>query len=511
MGCSRLININKDGNLALYRTVFADRGRTSAYVPTFWNPVRVILLTVGSVLVRFDLIASDRVERAVDLSWPRIVTGLARMSKSTADVAMVGIALGPTAIAGLGYAAPFWGLAFALGGGVAGGTIGMVSQRFGAEAFDELARSVKASALLATAITVPVGLAFVLVPGRLIDLVGSGATATEYGTDYLRIVGLGVPFAALNLVGSRTLVGADDAWSPMLLRGGGALANIALNAVFLFGLGTGVVGAAIGTVVANVLVFASFAVGLARGGLPGVGEFPVQIPIGGQPLDRELLGDLVEMATPLIGTNLARTGAQFPKIAIVALFGPNVVAAYVVAMRVRALMDTPNWGFSLASSSLVGQALGDHDERLADLWARDVLRLSVVVYTLIAVGVFVFARPISRVFVDDPSILPLVTVFVAVAAVSVVFSGVNGGATGPLRASGDTRWPLYSQLAGMYAVALPVAYLGTANALGLGRPALYAAIVLEMAVPAAITYYRYRTGCWKVVSRSYRPEAAPGD
>ena len=475
-----------------------------------WNPVRFVLLTVGSALSALGLISTDRVERAADLSWPRIVTGLARMSKSTADVAMVGIALGPQAIAGIGYASPFWGLAFALGGGVAGGTIGMVSQRFGADAYDELGRSVTASAILAAAITIPVGMLFVLVPGQLIDLIGSGQRATAYGTDYLRVVGLGVPFAALNLVGSRTLVGADDAWSPMVLRGGGAIVNIVLNAVFLFGLGMGVVGAAIGTVVANVLVFAAFAVGLPRGGLPGV-PFPVRIRPDGPLLDRSLLRDLVEMATPLIGTNLARTGAGFPKTAIVAMFGPNVVAAYVVAMRVRALMDTPNWGFSLASSSLVGQALGEDDERLADLWARDVLRLSMAVYVLIAVGVLVFARPISRVFVQDPAILPLVTVFVAVAAVSVVFSGVNGGATGPLRASGDTRWPLYSQLAGMYLVALPVAYLGTANGLGLGRPALYAAIVLEMAVPAAITYYRYQTGTWKIVSRSFRPDAAAGD
>ena len=480
-------------------------------MPASWNPVRFVLLTVGGVLSRLGLIEHARVERATDLSWPRIVTGLARMSKSTADVAMVGIALGPQAIAGIGYASPFWGLAFALGGGIAGGTIGMVSQRFGAGADDELSRSVTASAILAAVITLPVAVLFVLVPGPLIDLIGSGEQATTYGTDYLRVVALGVPFAALNLVGSRTLVGADDAWSPMILRGGGAIVNIVLNAVLLFGLGMGVVGAAIGTVVANVLVFVAFAVGLPRGGLPGVGAFPVQIGLDGPVLDRTLLRDLVEMATPLVGTNLARTGAGFPKTAIVAMFGPNVVAAYVVAMRVRALMDTPNWGFSLASSSLVGQALGEDDERLADLWARDVLRLSAVVYVLIAAGVLAFARPISRVFVQDPTILPLVTVFVAVAAVSVVFSGVNGGATGPLRASGDTRWPLYSQLAGMYVVALPVAYLGTANGLGLGRPALYLAIVLEMAVPAAITYYRYQTGCWKIVSRNYRPDAAASD
>jgi len=52
------------------------------------------------------------------------------MSKSAADIAMVGIALGPAAIAGVGLATPYWAIAFAIGGGIAGATIGLVSQRY---------------------------------------------------------------------------------------------------------------------------------------------------------------------------------------------------------------------------------------------------------------------------------------------------------------------------------------------------------------------------------------------
>ncbi len=475
-----------------------------------YNPVRALLLTVGSVVARAGVIDRERVERTTDLAWPRIVTGLARMSRSTADVAMVGIALGSNAIAGVGYASPFWGLAFALGGGVAGGTIGLVSQRFGADAHGELALSVKVSVLLTVAITLPLVAVYWTLAEPLVALIGSGDAAVGFGADYLAVVGFGVPFAALNLIGSRTLVGADDAWTPMVLRGGGAALNILVNAVLIFGLGWGVVGAAVGTALSNAVVTVAFAVGLARGGLPGIGEFPVQIPLSGPHLDRSLLGDLVEMATPLIGTNLARSGGQFPKLFIVGLFGSNVVAAYVVAMRVRALMDTPNWGFSMASSSLVGQALGQDDEDDAGAWAHDIIRFSLACYAVIAVGVFVFARPIGRVFVDDPAILPTVVTFIRVACFGVLFSGVYGGSTGPLRASGDTRWPFYAQLAGLYLFALPIAYLGVAVP-AVGQTALYAAIFAEMAVPACITYYRYRSGTWKVVSRDYRPDAAAGD
>ncbi|RKS81097.1 putative MATE family efflux protein [Haloarcula quadrata] len=478
-------------------------------MPSTYNPVRGVLLLVGGLLARFGLVERERVRRATDLSWPRIVTGLARMSKSTVDVAMVGLALGPTAIAGVGFAAPFWELVFALGAGVAGGTIGMVSQRYGADAGEELAVTVTTSSVVVVAATVPFAVVYWVLPGLLVDLVGTGPQAIRYGVQYLRVVALGVPFAVLNLIGSRALVGADDAWTPMLLRAGGAVGNIVLSAVLIFVADLGVVGAALGTVVANVLVTVGFAVGLTRGRLPLVGALPIQIPVTRPFFDSGLARDLTRTGAPLVGANLARTGAQFPRLFIVGLFGPGVVSAYVVALRVRALLDTPNWGLSLASSSLVGQALGDDDEAEATVWAETVLRLSIGVYIVVAAMLLPFSRGIARLFVSDPIVLPLVTVFVAVACASVVFRGVDGGSVGPLRASGDTRWPFYSQLAGMYLFALPLAYLGYVTPLG--KLALYASLVVETAVPAAVTYYRFRSGTWRVVSRSYRPDAALDD
>ncbi|AEH39216.1 MATE efflux family protein (plasmid) [Halopiger xanaduensis SH-6] len=483
------------------------------------NPFRWLLLSIGYLLARADVVDPRRVERTTDLAWPRIVTGIARMSKSAADVAMVGIALGPAAIAGVGFATPFWGLAFAFGGGVAGATISLVSQRYSADADDELSLAVTTSALLVVAITVPLAALFWTLPEGLIGLVGDGTASVAYGADYLRVVALGVPFAGLNLIGSRTLVGADDAWTPMMLRAGGAVVNVVINAVLLFVLEVGVVGAAIGTVAANVLVLAAFVTGFTVGWLPLIGEFPVTVDLSRPYTTVADIRDVVDIGTPLVFTNVARRAAQFPMLAIVALFGPNVVAAYVVARRVRDLMDTPGWGFSLASSSLVGQELGTGDERGAGRYGQEVLRFGTAVYLFSAAGVFLFAEQVGRLFVDDPSILPLVTTFIVVACVSVIFRGVSGGATGPLRASGDTRWPFYGQLLGLYVFALPLAALGAISlpvpVLGavtpLGIEALYAALILETLVPAVITYYRFTTGHWKVVSRGYRPQSSHSD
>ncbi|MFB6308932.1 MAG: MATE family efflux transporter [Haloarculaceae archaeon] len=473
------------------------------------NPVRRALLLVGELLVRAGLVERERIERATDLSWPRIVTGIARTSKSAADIAMVGIAVGPAAIAGVGFAALYWELVFSVATGVAGGMLGLVSQRYGADEREALGLTVEGGAMVALLITAPLAVAFWVIPGTLIGLVGSGGAPVGYGTEYLRVLALGVPFAALNLVGSRTLVGVDDAWTPMVLRGGGAAVNVLVNAVLIFGLGMGVTGAAIGTVVGNGVAAVAFSVGAVRGRLPWIGTFPVQLTLARPHLDVGLVRQLVTVSAPLILAGAAHRFAGFVKLALVATLGPTIVAAFVVAMRVRGLMGTPGWGFSLASSSLVGQALGTGDEGSATEWAQDVLRFSVAVYAAIAAVVFLFARPVGRIFVSDPALVPLVATFIRVACVSIVFGGVSSSAMGPLRASGDTRWLLYAQLAGMYLVALPLVYAGSATALGvLG---VYLAIVGEKAAPAALNYFRFRRGTWKAISREYRPEAAADD
>ncbi len=467
------------------------------------RPFRLMIRGVGLALARLGFVDTRRAVRTAELAWPRIVTGVARMSKSTVDVAMVGTALGASAIAGVGLATPYWALAFMLGGGIAGGTLSLVAQRYAAGQPGAAGVAVKVSALFALAATLPLVVVFWLFAEPLIALIGAGEEAVAYGARYLRVVSLAMPFAALSLVGSRALVGTGDAWTPMVVRAGGAVANIGLNALLIFGFGLGVTGAALGTVLASMAVTAAFVGGLVRGRLPLLGALPLRVRLRSPHWDALTARHLARIATPMALTNVVRGGGQFPLLAIVSFYGPGVVAAFVIALRVRDLMNTPGWGFGLASSSLVGQALGVGREREAAAYAQDVLRYAVAVYVLAAVGVFAFAQPVSRLFVSEAALLPVTAALVRATCVSVVLWGVMNGAMGPLRASGDTRWPLYGQVLGLIGFALPAAYLGAVTPLGLAG--LYLALVLETGVPAAVTYGRYRSARWQAISRAYRP------
>lgn len=205
---------------------------------------------------------------------------------------------------------------------------------------------------------------------------------------------------------------------------------------------------------------------------------------------------------PLIARQTAEMAVVFPLLWIAGTFGP-AVAAFEVGRRIRDLLVSFSWGFSTASSTLVGQELGGGDEPEAAAYGGAILRLSFVVHLTAALVVVLTAPLLARLFVFDPAELAQTAIVVRVSAITAVLLRVNGAAVGTLRGAGDTRWPFVATLLGQYGVALPVAAVGLLTPLGVG--ALYGALLLGAGVPVVVNRWRYRSGKWKAVSRDYRP------
>lgn len=469
------------------------------------NPIGALFTGIAQLLARFDLIDGRRGERIADLTWPRTLTMFARHSQRVADVAMVGLTIGPTAIAGLAFATVYWGLCNGISLGVAGGTITQVSQRHGADRLGSLEVAVKGSAILGAVLVIPFVLVYWLFADPLIALLGNDPASIEHGATYLEWIAVGLVFNVLNLVASRALAGADDTWIAMTVRATGAAANIVFNAIFIFGLGMGVAGAALGTVLAEALVTACFAWGFFRGGLPVVGEFPIRLSLGRPWADGRLTRELLEITPPIMGRKLSRSVVGFPLFAMLAAFGPAVVAAFEVGRRIQRLMSASGAGFSMSSSSLVGQALGRGEETEANAMGWDVLRFSMVVYALLAVAVFVFADPLSYLFNEDPEARRITVPFIRVAAISFLGMGADYTFEGILKAAGDNNWPMYGQLFGQYVALLSLTYVGLTTPLGVF--AVYLAVIAESWSSALIAGQRFFSGVWLRVSRAYRPTA----
>ncbi|TVP79931.1 MAG: MATE family efflux transporter, partial [Gemmatimonadales bacterium] len=235
----------------------------------------------------------------------------------------------------------------------------------------------------------------------------------------------------------------------------------------------------------------------------GRGASPVPVGRAGPWVDAELARDLLRVSTPLMARRVAEGLIVFPLLWVAATFGPLIVAALEVGRRVAALLGSFTWGFSIAASTLVGKRLGAGEEALATDYARSIIGLSAGVYVVASLAVVLAAELIARVFVTDPAAVAATTTFIIVSALAAIPMGIDGSVTGSLRGGGDTKWPFWASVVGLYGFALPAALLGLLPAVGVAG--LYAALLLERIVPAVLNALRFRSNRWQAVSRRYRP------
>jgi putative MATE family efflux protein len=487
--------------------------RVAALLEAAGTRLRRAAMRFPALLARLGIVERGRADRAFDLALPVMVTGGLRVALRVSDFIFVGLATGAVGIAALELGFQYYFVAFGISLALTSGTISVVSRLTGA---DEPARAdlaVKQSVWLALAIAVPLTVISWIYARPLLDLLAPDAETARLGAAYLRIVMLSMAPRFWSMIAARALAGVGDTRTPMYVRLLTLPTNIALNAVLVFGLGPaprlGVVGAAIATAVANTAGAAAFTGVFLSGG------WPIQLRVGGPQFDRDLVTEIVRVATPLTGTRLARTFGRFPFLFVLGVLGTPYVAAYAVGRRVVLFALMPAWGYATAASTLVGQAVGGGDEEAAtrDGWAT--VRVALATQLLVAVLIAALAVPIATLFGTED--IRLTAEFVRVFALGVAGFAVSRTTRGALRGAGDTRWPFYGTLVGTYLLRLPVAFLALpvgyavtlgplslAPGQGLGLVAIYAAILLDFYSKAAVNATRFATGRWKAIARTAR-------
>jgi putative MATE family efflux protein len=470
---------------------------------------RTFLMRYPAALSRLGVVDRKMGERAFDLAMPVMVTGGMRTLLRVADFFMVGIALGEDAVAGLEFGFQYYFIPFGLALALTSGTISVVSRFKGAGDDAEADFAIKQSLWLALLVSLPITAASWLYAEPLVRLLTSNANVVDYGSTYLRIVMLAVAFRFWGMIAARALAGAGDTRTPMYVRLLTLPTNIGLNAVLIFGLfgfpRLGVAGAAIGTAAANVLAAVIFFVLLVSG------RRPVRLRIGGKQWDTDVAAEIVRVGLPLAGTRLSRTFGRFPFLFVLGVLGPSVVAAYAIGRRVMLLGMMPAWGYSTASSTLVGQAIGGGDPEEADEYGWQTLRIAVVTQLLIAAVLVALARPIAAAFGAGNA--ALTATFIRVFGVGVAAFSISRTLRGALRGAGDTSWPFYGSMLGTYLVRLPVVALAlpagfaltafgfsVEPGMGLGLVAVFAAILGDMYVRAVVNVVRYWSDAWKEVA-----------
>ncbi|MFB9618083.1 MATE family efflux transporter [Brooklawnia cerclae] len=350
--------------------------------------------------------------RAIDhdirgLAVPALGALMAEPLFLLADSAMVGH-LGSTQLAGLAVASTLLQTAVGLMIFLAYATTPSVARRVGAGDRTGALTAGASGMWLALLIGVVLSLAALPAARPIIGWFSSDAGVAAEAATYLRVSLAGIPAMLLVLAGTGVLRGLQDTRTTLVVSGAGFLANIALNAILIYGLRMGIAGSALGTVIAQWAMAAAYVaivVRAARGS--GASLMP----------DPALIGGVATSSWWLFVRTVGLRIGVVATVWVAARLGPAETAGYQVLSTVFSAFAFGLDALAIAAQALLARAIGAGDREAVTTTTR---RLITWGWRCGAAGALVIAAAspvLGRVFTSDPTVLgPLPWTFLLMAS-----------------------------------------------------------------------------------------------
>ena len=239
----------------------------------------------------------------------------------------------------------------------------------------------------------------------LLRLLGATDALLPYSRDYCRYILLAAPFMASSFVMNHALRGEGSAVFSMAGMVTGAILNIGLDPIFIFGFGWGVAGASAATAISKLVSWCILITPYLRK------KTLLTLSLR---YFRPNLPDLREVCS--IGfAGFCRTGlstlAAIVLNRIAVSFGESVLAAVSVSNRITMFMTAACLGYGQGFQPVAGFCWGaKHYERLREAY-RFSQRSCVLAISLFALLVGVFAEPILLLFTESDAEMLRVGVF----------------------------------------------------------------------------------------------------
>ncbi|WNY27664.1 MATE family efflux transporter [Methanolapillus ohkumae] len=208
---------------------------------------------------KLDLMENGSVKKA--LAWlaaPAIIALVIQTLYGVTDTVFVGHGLGDNGVLGLGaltIAFPIVYLIIAASSGVGVGGSSYISRGFGAKDLDRVKKGVGNMIILGLVVSLifTAGGIFLLEP--LLNLFGATESILPFAKEYMFWILLGCVFQVMTIVLSAVVMAEGNSTYIMVMYIASSLTNIVLDYVFIFIFDWGIAGAAIATVIAQMLNF----------------------------------------------------------------------------------------------------------------------------------------------------------------------------------------------------------------------------------------------------------------
>ncbi len=306
--------------------------------------------------------------------------------------------LGPQAIAAVSIAFPFVVLLSAVGQGIGAGTASFVSRNLGAGNSLEASRGASLALALAPLIGLALTVTLLFSLRDALALLGASPTILPAALHYASTLLVGYTLTLLNMVNGSIVRAEGNTRFSMWTMLTAFTLNALLDPVLIFTLDLGVRGAALATLLSQIVASSMYVVYFAK--QRGIVRFRTSyITFSG---DR--VKQIAAVGAP-VTINGILTAASFMLLyRAAATFGDNSVAAVGIAARLLTIGTFPIVGFCIGSQAVLGFSWGAQDFARVRKAASFMLSTVCAYSVIFSAVVVIFARPIVHLFSDSEDV-----------------------------------------------------------------------------------------------------------
>ena len=350
-----------------------------------------------------NVLDDDRIGRLLlKLSLPAFMGFFVMTLYNVVDTIFIGHYVGPLGIAALSIVFPIQMLTMGIGMMMGMGGASLVSRLIGAgntpRAEPALGNSLTFTIIISVALTIA-GLSN---PDLWLRLMGASDTILPYARDYMTIILIGVLFRTFAMSQNFLIRATGNARVPMIGMIMGAGLNIVLDAIFIIPLGMGVKGAALATVIAQLITSLYF----LRYYLSGKSFLRVHLQ------NMVIKWDVLKSILAIGISSFARTAAQslaviFVNRTLLALGGDLAISSYGLIQRIMIFAMMPGIVIGQGMQPILGFNYGAkrYDRALKVIKIAIIAAIS---YSIIAFCALYFAPELFiRVFTTDSELIVL--------------------------------------------------------------------------------------------------------
>jgi len=387
-----------------------------------------------------DMTEGSIIKQILVFSLPLMFGNVFQMLYNTVDSIVVGNYVSTQALAAVGSTTMitnmlvFFFNGFSVGAGV------IISRFFGAKETARLHKAIETTMAATFIFCIVLTIAGVLGVKPMLKFMATPDDVFADATTYLTIYFLGFSGLLIYNMGSGILRAVGDTIRPLYFLILTSIMNIVLDLFFVKGLHTGIEGVAYATIISQFVSAILIMVLLLRS------KDVYRLSLRDLCLDREILKLIFMVGLP---TGIQSVITAFSNIFVqsyINFFGSSCMAGWSSYNKLDSFIMLPMSSIAMAATTFVSQNIGAGKVKRADDGTRISIGLGVLVTAVIALFLYIFARPAIRLFSAEEAVIEYGSLFIHANVFFLIFNCVNHTLAGALRGRGDSKGPMVIML-----------------------------------------------------------------